>query len=94
MEPCAFPEANTVLGPPAGEKESLHDFDRSGVASLSVFRGHYTDGDPCTISYWKPTAEEVKAFQRGEGLWMMCMSTSMPPTILKTGNPFKGVELP
>jgi hypothetical protein len=93
MEPCSFPESNDVLGPPAGSEEAIAGGEGGGVASLSVFRGHYTDGDPCTISYWKPTKEEVEAFQRGEGLWMMCMAHTMPPTILKTGNPFTGAEV-
>ena len=88
MNPSSFPEANGTLGPPLGVPEAAPDQSGYGVASLIVWRGTFTDGDPGVISCWKPTADDLERLNRGEPLWMCCVARSIPPTILTTDCPF------
>lgn len=86
MEASNFDESNTVLGPPKGMGEDE-------VRSLHTFRGTYGEnGPPVVISKWKPTQQEIDALQAGEGLWLHCLGTTMPPVILTTDNPFETQE--
>ncbi len=87
LAPAGFPEANTVLGPPAGKKEAFGPDDKGGVGSLSVFLGDYDDGDSCCVSRWKIDEEGLAQIKQTGELWVTHMSRTMPPMIITTDKP-------
>lgn len=81
MIATAFDEDNAVLGPPQGMTEEE-------VYSLSVYVGNNQDGDPCVVSCWKPSKDELAEIQRTGRVWLMVMGKTMPPVVLEGFSPF------
>ncbi len=81
MVPTAFDEENGVLSAPVG-------MTHAECEALSAWRGNLSDGTPCVISCYKPTAEEWAEIRRTGRVWLLVMGTSMPPVALVGKSPF------
>lgn len=81
LEPCGFPQANTILGPPTGTSED-------DCGSLMCWRGQYPDGAPITIARFRVTQQALQQIQATGELWLHVNSVSFPPVALTTENPF------
>lgn len=77
MAPQRFPEANGMLGPPAGMPDDQ-------CSTIHVCKtGEYI------ITAWKPTPEELVKLNLGEPVWLYVMGQCMPPVCLVVDNPFE-----
>lgn len=68
---------------PLGAPESWDQDGASGkCATLWVRDTQLAGGEPCMISAWFPTPEEIAAIQRGEPVYLYVIATGHPPVHL------------
>ena len=82
-EGIAFPEANTVLGPPTPE-----DAAADTVYALHVYRYRDLDGKPHVLSKWQLTDEELEEVKRTGVVWFSCWGNTHPPMWISGKDPF------
>lgn len=85
MQPIPFKEANSSYPKPEGAADNIVD--------LPVWEGSVIQPDGSAIasmvSCWKPSAEDIEAFQKGEPIYMQVMQSGPSFTVaLHVGNPF------
>jgi hypothetical protein len=82
MTPIEFPQANKVFVKPEGwtDEECL---------PAPVFVGEYSNNNPCIISCWQLTDNELKQIAATGVVWLGVVGTQMPPISLSTQNPFE-----
>ena len=70
------PTNNAVLGAPKG-------WDQGEVpcGALPITRTE-SDGLPCVVSYWRPTADELAALNAGGSIALWVVGVTMPPVSL------------
>lgn len=77
MLPIAF-EGSREIGKPA----SMTDEECSG---LNILQGvTQVEGWPFTLSYWKPSKEDIEAINAGRGIWVRVLSHTVHPIGLFT----------
>lgn len=76
-----FKEANFTFSKP----ESMTDEE---CASLSVFKGNDTNGNPVIVSKWKFNKEDLETIKETGEIYLQIFGEGMPPVILYTENPF------
>jgi hypothetical protein len=85
MIPTAFDEENGVLDGPQGTTSDE-------VGPLSVWRGRFDNGQPCVISCWRPTKEEMEEIQKTGRIWITILGRTMPPILPLGISPFDLVK--
>lgn len=87
MEPCSFDESNSVLSRPP-------DMTDEECGPLCTLRGFTPGNQPCVISCWKATQEELDEIKRTGRVWLCVLGVTMPPVIVSGTKPFnQGEEL-
>lgn len=81
MIATGFKESNAIQGPPKGCTEEQ-------VASLNVYSGPLQNGQPCVISCFKITADELDEFKLTGRIFLIVPGKSMPPVVLTATSPF------
>jgi hypothetical protein len=76
MNRIQHPSNNAVLGAPAG-----WDQKELPCGALPITRTQ-CDGFPAVVSYWRPTAEELRALNAGAPLALWVIGGTMPPVSL------------
>ena len=76
MNRTQHPSNNGVLGAPAG-------WDQENVTcnALPITRTEW-DGIPAIVSFWRPSAEELKALNEGQMIALWVAGLGMPPVAL------------
>ena len=70
------PTNNAVLGAPKGWDQS-----QLPCSALPITRTDM-DGLPAVVSFWKPTADELKALNAGQSVALWIVGGTMPPVSL------------
>lgn len=77
MHRIQHPSNNDVLGAPAG-----WDQDEVPCGALPITKTE-VNGIPATVSYWRPSAEELAALQAGGSVALWVLGGIMPPVALE-----------
>jgi hypothetical protein len=72
-------QTNAVFQPPDG----MENCD-----PLPVTRAHDPDGNPCIISAWELSDDELEEVQRTKRIWLRVAGDGMPPVSIHTDDPF------
>lgn len=73
MNPTQHPSNNDVLRPPAGATSDE-------CRPLAITRVIYEpSGMPAVVSYWQPSAEDLKLLAAGRSIYMSCWGSTHPP---------------
>lgn len=72
MNPTQHPSNNDVLRPPAGA--SVDE-----CRALPITRVVYGETTPAVISYWKPSAEQLRLLNTGAPVWLSVLGMTHPP---------------
>lgn len=73
MTPRQHPSNNDVLGAPAGMP-----IDR--CRALPITRIVYEpSGTPAVVSYWQPSAEQLRLLNEGRAVWLSVWGRAHPP---------------
>lgn len=73
MDRTQHPSNNSVLGAPIG-----WDQDQLPCGALPITRLQ-VDGQPCMVSFWRPTADELAALQAGALVSLWVYGSGHPP---------------
>jgi hypothetical protein len=74
--PVDFIEANPALNGGSSEQ----------IQSVSAYKGEDVDGDPFTLTAWKPTKEDLENLMNDGALYVKAYGTTPQPMILFTTN--------
>jgi len=76
MEPTNFDESNKFLDKP-------QDMSYDDCSVLNVWQGLTIDSEqPCTVSCWKVTQEELEEINKTGRVWLMVFGGGMPPVMV------------
>lgn len=77
MNRTQHPSNNDVLGAPKG-----WDQRELPCSALPITRLEFVEGVEAVASFWRPTAEEIKALAAGACVVLYVLGTTMPPVSL------------
>lgn len=80
MKAIKFPECNKVLTAPRGQEEEVFD--------LPVCQTAYPDEQPCVISCWELSDEDIDNLIQTRQLWLSSYGHTHPPLVPLSKSPF------